>query len=93
MDYSETVRGRFELDKHVDNGSLILEEIREKRELMMDCANKKGYTNDETLKYSQELDDLIYKYQLAINNKSIPNEEVKITFKPMMIWPKALVQL
>jgi stage 0 sporulation regulatory protein len=72
----------------------MLEEIKSKRELMINCANKHGFTNEETIRYSQELDELINEYQKAIGQSSIPNEEIIFSFKQMtLIWPKALIEL
>ncbi|MFJ7728842.1 Spo0E family sporulation regulatory protein-aspartic acid phosphatase [Neobacillus sp. NPDC097160] len=70
----------------------MIEEIKVKRELMINSANRLGFTSDETIKYSQELDELINMYQRTIGQTSRPNEEVKFAFKQMiMIWPKVLV--
>lgn len=72
----------------------MLEEIKSKRELMINCANKHGFTNEETIRYSQELDELINEYQKAIGQSLIPNEEIIFSFKQMtLIWPKALIGL
>lgn len=40
-----------------------LEDIESKRKSMIQAAFQKGFTNEETIKQSQELDRLIYKYQ------------------------------
>ncbi|WHY79131.1 aspartyl-phosphate phosphatase Spo0E family protein [Neobacillus sp. WH10] len=78
--------------KHSNIQSEMIEEIKVKRELMINSANKLGFTSEETIKYSQELDELINKYQKSIGQSSSPNEEVKFAFKQMiMIWPKVLV--
>jgi stage 0 sporulation regulatory protein len=70
----------------------MLEAIKVKRELMINCANKKGFTSEETIKYSQELDELINEYQKASSQFSRPNDEVRFAFKQMiMIWPKVFV--
>jgi stage 0 sporulation regulatory protein len=70
----------------------MLEAIKAKRELMINCATQKGFTCEETIKYSQELDELINEYQKASKQASAPNEEVKFAFKQMiMIWPKVFV--
>lgn len=39
---------------------------------MIETANRKGFTNDDTIRYSQELDQLIYEYQclLVIKEKT-----------------------
>ncbi|MFK9094475.1 Spo0E family sporulation regulatory protein-aspartic acid phosphatase [Bacillus salipaludis] len=70
----------------------MIEEIKVKRELMINSANRLGFTSDETIKHSQELDELINMYQRTIGQTSRANEEVKFAFKQMvMIWPKVLV--
>jgi stage 0 sporulation regulatory protein len=72
--------------------SEILDAIKIKRAMMINCANKKGFTSEETIKYSQELDVLINEYQKASQQFSRPNEEVKFAFNQMvMIWPKVFV--
>jgi len=80
------------LYKYSNSQSEMIEEIKVKRELMINSANKLGFTSEETIKYSQELDELINMYQKSIGQASRPNEEVKFHFKQMiMIWPKVLV--
>ncbi|WP_066363014.1 aspartyl-phosphate phosphatase Spo0E family protein [Neobacillus drentensis] len=70
----------------------MIEEIKLKRELMINSANTQGFTNEMTIQYSQELDELINKYQKVMEHISRPNEEIKFAFKQMiMIWPKILV--
>ncbi len=70
----------------------MIEEIKAKRELMINSAYQLGFTSEETIKYSQELDELINKYQKACEQTHRKNEEVKFAFKQMiMIWPKVLV--
>ncbi len=70
----------------------MIEEIKAKRELMINSATTLGYTNPQTLKYSQELDELINHYQRLIRSSDKSNEEVKFAFKDMiMVWPKILV--
>lgn len=70
----------------------MIEEIKAKRELMINCANTQGFTSEETIKYSQELDELINKYQKVMGQAPRPNEEVKFAFQQMvMIWPRVLV--
>lgn len=41
----------------------IFEEIQRQRMRMIETAREKGFTNDETIRQSQELDRLIYEYQ------------------------------
>jgi stage 0 sporulation regulatory protein len=70
----------------------MIEQIRVKREQMINSANTLGYTSEETLKYSQELDELINAYHRVMGETPRPNDEVKIAFKQMiMIWPRVLV--
>lgn len=72
----------------------VLEEIKVKRELMIRCANQLGFTNEKTIQYSQELDELINEYQRLFKQPSRQNEEVIFAFKQMiMVWPKALLEL
>ncbi|MGG3563428.1 aspartyl-phosphate phosphatase Spo0E family protein [Neobacillus rhizosphaerae] len=78
--------------KYSNNQNEMIEQIKVKRELMIKSANTLGYTSEETIKYSQELDELINDYHRIMGQASRPNEEVKIAFKQMiMIWPKVLV--
>ncbi|WP_042455906.1 aspartyl-phosphate phosphatase Spo0E family protein [Neobacillus dielmonensis] len=77
---------------HQWDQNYMIEEIKAKRELMIRSANTLGYTSDETVRYSQELDELINQYQRIMGQAPRPNDEVKIAFKQMiMIWPKILV--
>jgi len=72
--------------------SEMIEEIKAKRELMINSANKLGFTSEQTIKYSQELDELINHYQRVVGQSSKAKEEVKFAFKHMiMVWPKVLV--
>ncbi|MBO0960385.1 aspartyl-phosphate phosphatase Spo0E family protein [Neobacillus sp. MM2021_6] len=78
--------------KHSSSQSEMIAEIKVKRELMIKSANNLGFTSEETIKYSQELDELINVYQRTVEQTSRPIEEVKFSFKQMiMIWPKVLV--
>lgn len=43
--------------------------IKEKRDSMIVSANKTGFISDQTIKYSQDLDKLIYEYQKMIYQK------------------------
>jgi stage 0 sporulation regulatory protein len=72
----------------------MLDEIKVKRELMINCANKHGYTSERTIKFSQELDELINAYQKVIGKSPRPNQEVIFSFKQMtLIRPKAMIEL
>jgi stage 0 sporulation regulatory protein len=54
----------------------LLETINNKRDEMIDIANREGYTSDAVVKCSQELDMLLNKYQ------QIVLEEKEITTGP-----------
>jgi stage 0 sporulation regulatory protein len=70
----------------------MIEKIKAKRELMINSAKSHGFTSEQTIKYSQELDELMNHYQRAIGQTSKSTEEVKFALKNMiMIWPKVLV--
>ncbi|WP_409276260.1 Spo0E family sporulation regulatory protein-aspartic acid phosphatase [Neobacillus sp. SCS-31] len=43
----------------------LLDEIKRKQKVMIDSANENGLTNERTIQYSQELDELIVAYQKA----------------------------
>lgn len=70
----------------------MIQEIKMKRELMINSAYSQGFTSEITLKYSQELDELINEYQKVMEQIQRPNDDIKFAFKQMiMIWPKVLV--
>ena len=56
----------------------MLVEIQRKRELMIDLACKKGLTSNDTLKCSQELDQLIYQYQVFFRQKQQKRNKQRI---------------
>jgi stage 0 sporulation regulatory protein len=62
----------------------ILEEISYKRELMMDCAIKNGFTCEETIRYSQELDELINTYQRERYHPST-HQESRFSLKQIIL--------
>ena len=53
----------------------ILIEIQQKRKDMIDLVNQKGISSDDTIKCSQELDQLIYQYQYFFRKKRIQRGE------------------
>ncbi|MFD2443303.1 aspartyl-phosphate phosphatase Spo0E family protein [Bacillus sp. CGMCC 1.16607] len=67
----------------------MLDEINKVREIMMKSAAVTGFTSDETIHYSQELDKLIYEYQCTFRREQKNTKDVKITFTQMLIWPRA----
>lgn len=60
-----------------DQHKTILKEIQKKRELMIDLALEKGLRSDDTIKCSQELDHLIYQYQVFFRQKQQEREAKK----------------
>lgn len=71
----------------------MLEEIQRMRIKMIDSAEKHGLTNEDTIRYSQELDQLIYQYQRMIQNNPKGQAELLFVFGKMTrVWPKSLVE-
>jgi stage 0 sporulation regulatory protein len=66
----------------------MLIEIQKKRENMIDLVHKKGLANDDTIKCSQELDQLIYQYQLFFHKTPEKRSEGKGKIKQMIVWQK-----
>lgn len=54
----------------------LLNEINILRELMMQIANKQGFSSPETLLYSQKLDKVIYEYQQCSSQCINPIDEL-----------------
>ena len=54
----------------------MLEEIQKARVKMIDSAEKNGFLDECTIRYSQELDQLIYRYHRMNQNR--PKEHKKI---------------
>ena len=80
------------MSEYSNNHDEMIEEIKMKRELMINSAYSQGFTSEITLKYSQELDELINEYQKVMEQIQRPNDDIKFAFKQMiMIWPKVLV--
>jgi hypothetical protein len=51
------------VEKKVWNNSLLMECIKEKKEKLVEIADRSGLTSTETVKCSQELDILLNVYQ------------------------------
>ena len=80
------------MSEYSNNHDEMIEEIKMKRELMINSAYSQGFTSEITLKYSQELDELINEYQKVMEQIQRPNDDIKFALKQMiMIWPKVLV--
>ncbi len=50
----------------------LLELINNKREVMIETANREGYTSEQTVKCSQDLDLLLYEYQQILIEEQKP---------------------
>lgn len=72
--------------------TLMLAEIQQKREKMIETAKKKGLASDETIRCSQELDQLIFEYQCAIKREQEQKKRMRISFRQIiLLWKKAVV--
>jgi stage 0 sporulation regulatory protein len=70
----------------------MLEEIQKIRVKMIDSAEKNGLTNELTIHYSQELDQLIYQYQRFNQRRPKEKKEIRFVFNKMvLVWPKSLL--
>ncbi|WP_053600149.1 aspartyl-phosphate phosphatase Spo0E family protein [Bacillus sp. FJAT-18017] len=52
----------------------MMGEIQAKRQLMIESANLSGFTSENTIRYSQELDELIVAYQKVRNRMQNPGQ-------------------
>ncbi|WP_102261991.1 aspartyl-phosphate phosphatase Spo0E family protein [Mesobacillus jeotgali] len=66
----------------------LLKEIDRARELMVAAAMESGYTSEETIYRSQELDRLIYEYQTLCQETEIQRQKAKILFRQMILLTK-----
>lgn len=66
------------------NSNSLLTEIQSKRENMIECAMQTGYTSEDTIRHSQELDHLIYQFQQKLN-RSKKIAEVKSVLNHLLI--------
>ena len=62
----------------------MLTAIQKKRENMIDLVHKKGLANDDAIKCSQELDQLIYQYQLFFHKAPEKRSEGRRKIKQMV---------
>jgi stage 0 sporulation regulatory protein len=67
----------------------MLDEINIKREMMIKSAEATGYTSEETIFYSQELDKLIFEYQCTFRNEPKQIKPLRNCFHQMLVWPIA----
>ncbi|WP_353654078.1 aspartyl-phosphate phosphatase Spo0E family protein [Bacillus sp. ISL-55] len=66
----------------------LLKEIDRARELMVAAAMESGYTSEETIYRSQELDRLIYEYQTLCRETEIQRQKAKVLFRQMILLTK-----
>lgn len=66
----------------------LLREIDRVRELMVAAAMETGYTSDETVRRSQELDSLIYEYQTLCKETEMQRLKTKVLFRQMILMTK-----
>ncbi|WLR53708.1 aspartyl-phosphate phosphatase Spo0E family protein [Mesobacillus subterraneus] len=66
----------------------LLKEIDRARELMVAVAMESGYTSEETIYRSQELDRLIYEYQTLCKETEIQRQKGKVLFRQMILMTK-----
>jgi len=70
----------------------MMETIQKKREVMIQSAKETGYTSEETIKHSQELDKLIVQYQRVFRQSNQKRAFAKKFKKqPVIVWSKYLV--
>ncbi|MCM3123540.1 aspartyl-phosphate phosphatase Spo0E family protein [Mesobacillus sp. AQ2] len=66
----------------------LLKEIDRVRELMITAALETGYTSNETVRHSQELDTLIYEYQALCKETEVQRQKTKILFRQIILLTK-----
>ncbi|MDQ0270693.1 aspartyl-phosphate phosphatase Spo0E family protein [Cytobacillus purgationiresistens] len=64
--------------------SNIMEDIQRKREIMMVSAKQNGIGSEITIRYSQELDKLIYEYQMMKQDKS-KKSDFRLLFNQIIV--------
>lgn len=57
------------MQRYIEKEALLVS-ISKKRQMMVEAAEIYGYTGDETIRRSQELDQLIYEYQKLSMNEN-----------------------
>ncbi|MDP4085725.1 MAG: aspartyl-phosphate phosphatase Spo0E family protein [Bacillota bacterium] len=76
------------------NTEKIQHEIIAKRELMIDCALRNGFTNDETIKISQELDVLLNRYWKLVSDSDEAKTRTKFNLKQLIkFWARNFVEI
>lgn len=70
-------------ESFVKSEEQMMAEIKKKRKLMIETAIEKGFTNRETVRYSQELDRLLLEYQYKQKTKK-QNLEIQFYQKSIL---------
>jgi len=66
----------------------LLMEIDRMRERMVTSASESGYTSEETIRFSQDLDHLIFEYQTLCKEAEIQRQSGKLLFRQMILLTK-----
>jgi stage 0 sporulation regulatory protein len=66
----------------------LLTEINRMRERMVTSASETGYTSEETIRCSQDLDRLIFEYQTLCKEAEIQRQRGKLLFRQMILLSK-----
>ena len=66
----------------------LLKEINRIRERMVTSASETGYTSEETIRCSQDLDRLIFEYQTLCKEAEIQRQRGKLLFRQMILLSK-----
>jgi stage 0 sporulation regulatory protein len=66
----------------------LLKEIDRMRERMVTSASDSGYTSEETIRFSQNLDHLIFEYQTLCKEAEIQRQRGKLLFRQMILLTK-----
>jgi stage 0 sporulation regulatory protein len=70
----------------------LLTEIQQKREKMIETSRKNGMASQETIRCSQELDQLIFEYQCFIKREKQQKKSMRVSLRQMILsWKKAVV--
>jgi len=64
-----------------ENNNPLLVQIQTKKEEMFACAQQTGFNSMETISCSQELDQLIYEYQISMQAPLTNKAKDKIQFR------------
>ncbi|KAF0822574.1 aspartyl-phosphate phosphatase Spo0E family protein [Cytobacillus firmus] len=70
----------------------LLTEIQHKRVKMIETARKNGMASQDTIRCSQELDQLIFEYQCVIKREKEQKKRMRVSFRQVILsWKKAVV--